>query len=53
VRLHREKIRRAKTQLQLNLTTVVKHNKKCFYKYVNNKRKVKENLDPLSDVEGN
>jgi len=53
VRLHREKIRRPKARLELSLATVVKDNKKWFYRYINNKRRAKENLDPLSDVEGN
>ncbi|GAB0209753.1 hypothetical protein GRJ2_003441000 [Grus japonensis] len=41
VRLCREKIRRAKAQLELNLATVIKDNKKCFYKYISNKRRTK------------
>ncbi|KAK4820464.1 hypothetical protein QYF61_027746, partial [Mycteria americana] len=53
VRLCREKIRRAKAQLELNLATALKDNKKCFYKYISNKRRAKENLHPLLDVEGN
>ena len=35
-----EKIRRAKAQLELNLATAVKDNKKCFYNYTNNKRRI-------------
>ncbi|KAK4816427.1 hypothetical protein QYF61_016863 [Mycteria americana] len=46
----REKIRKAKAQLELNLATVVRDNKKWFYKYINNKRRAKENLPPLLDV---
>ncbi|KAK4825741.1 hypothetical protein QYF61_002180 [Mycteria americana] len=53
VRLCREKIRRAKTQLELNLATAVKDNKKYFYKYISNKRRTKENLHPLLDAGGN
>ena len=53
VRLHREKIRRAKAQLELNLATALKDIKKCFYKYINNKRRAKENLHPLLDAGGN
>lgn len=30
----------------------MKYNKKCFYKYINNKRRAKENLHSLLDVEG-
>ncbi|KAK4824299.1 LOW QUALITY PROTEIN: hypothetical protein QYF61_013044 [Mycteria americana] len=51
--LCRKKIRRAKTQLELNLATAVKDNKKCFYKYISNKRRAKENLHPLRDAGGN
>ena len=50
VRLCREKVRRAKAQLVLNLATAVKNNKKGFYKYISNKRRAKENLHPLLDV---
>ena len=50
VRLCREKIRRAKAQLELNLATAIKDNKKCFYKYISNKRRAKENLHPLLDA---
>ncbi|KAK4826215.1 hypothetical protein QYF61_006159 [Mycteria americana] len=46
----REKIRKAKAQLELNLATVVRDNKKCFYKYINNKKRAKENLPPLLDA---
>ncbi|GAB0186782.1 hypothetical protein GRJ2_001143500 [Grus japonensis] len=53
VRLCREKIRRAKVQLELNLATVIKDNKKCFYKYITNKRRTKENIHPLLDARGN
>ncbi|KAK4805322.1 hypothetical protein QYF61_018185 [Mycteria americana] len=53
VRLCRDKIRRAKVKLELNLASAVKDNKKCFYKYINNKRRAKENLHPLLDAGGN
>ncbi|KAK4806350.1 hypothetical protein QYF61_017219 [Mycteria americana] len=53
MRLCREKSRRAKAQLELNLATAIKDNKKCFYKYISNKRRAKENLHPLSDAGGN
>ncbi|NXF52143.1 AP3B1 protein, partial [Oceanites oceanicus] len=44
-----EEIIRAKAQLELNLATAIKDNKKCFYKYIGNKRS-KENLHPLLDA---
>ncbi|KAK4826389.1 LOW QUALITY PROTEIN: hypothetical protein QYF61_008060, partial [Mycteria americana] len=53
MKLCREKIRRAKAQLEPNLATAIKDNKKYFYKYISNKRKAKENLHPLLDAGGN
>ncbi|KFQ28363.1 hypothetical protein N332_04074, partial [Mesitornis unicolor] len=50
MRLCREKIRRAKVQLELNLASAVKDNKN---RYTGNKRRTKESLPPLVDVEGN
>ncbi|KAK4828050.1 hypothetical protein QYF61_023088 [Mycteria americana] len=52
-RLCREKIRRAKAELELNLATAVKDNKKYFFKYISSKRRAKENLQPLVDGGGN
>jgi len=31
----------------------VKDNNKYFYKYINNKRRARDNLHPLLDIEGN
>jgi len=53
VRSCRVQIRKAKTQLELRLATVVRDNKKWFYKYVNSKKRAKENLHPLLDARGN
>jgi len=53
IRSCREEIRKAKVQLELRLATAVRNNKKCFYKRINNKKRAKENLHPLSDAEGN
>ena len=53
MRLCSKKIRRAKAQLELNMVTAEKDNKKCFCKYISNKRRAKENLHPLLDVGGN
>ena len=53
VRLCREEIRKAKAQLELRLATVVRDNKKCFYKYISNKKRAKQSLHPLLDVRGN
>ncbi|KAK4826721.1 hypothetical protein QYF61_010974 [Mycteria americana] len=52
-RLCREKIRRAKAELELNLATAIKDNKKYFFKYISSKRRAKENLQPLLDGGGN
>ncbi|KAK4821664.1 hypothetical protein QYF61_027132 [Mycteria americana] len=52
-RLCREKIRRAKTELELNLAAAVKDNKKHFFKCISSKRRAKENLQPLVDGGGN
>lgn len=35
------------------MATVVKDNQNCFFKYINNKIRAKENLYPLFDVGGN
>jgi len=44
VRSYREEIRKAKAQLELRLATIVRDNKKIFYKYINNKKRDKESL---------
>ncbi|KAF1595969.1 UNVERIFIED_CONTAM: hypothetical protein FQV16_0016447, partial [Eudyptes robustus] len=53
VRSCREEMRKAKAQLECNLAAVVRDNKKCFYKYINDKKRAKENLHPLLDAGGN
>lgn len=52
MRLCREKTRRAKAQLELDLNTGEKDHKKCFCKYISNKM-ANENLHPLLHAEGN
>lgn len=47
MRLSREDIRRAKAQLELYLATAIKANKKCFCRYISNRRRAKENVHPL------
>ena len=44
VKMCREKTRKAKAQLELNLASRVKKNKTLFYKYINSKRRTRENL---------
>lgn len=48
-----EKTGKENAQLELNLATELKENKKHFYKYINSNRKAKENLHPLPDAAGN
>lgn len=45
--LCRKKIRRTKDELEFNLPAAIKDNKTCFYQYISNKRRSKENLHPL------
>ncbi|GAB0206625.1 mitochondrial enolase superfamily member 1 [Grus japonensis] len=45
----REKIHVAKAQLELKLASTVGDNKKGFFKYVNNKRRNRENIGSLPD----
>ncbi|KAK0674966.1 LIN1 transcriptase, partial [Pygoscelis papua] len=53
VRSCREEMRKAKAQLERNLAAVVRDNKKSFYKYINDKKRAKENLHSLLDAGGN
>lgn len=39
--------RQAKAPLELNLVKELKDNKKGIFKYVDSKRKIRENMDPL------
>jgi len=52
-RLCREKSRRVKAQLEINLATAVKDNFKSSCKHISNKRRAKENLHPLLHEGGN
>ncbi|CAM4584956.1 unnamed protein product [Lepidochelys kempii] len=49
----RSEIRKAKSHLELQLARDVKSNKKDFFSYVSNKKKVKESLGPLLNEGGN
>jgi len=46
VQLYRDEDRKAKAQLELNLARDARNNKKHFYRYVSQKRKVKESMPP-------
>ncbi|KAK4819465.1 hypothetical protein QYF61_004691 [Mycteria americana] len=45
-------VRKAKAQPELNLARDAKNNKKGFYRYINQKRKVKESVPPLMNENG-
>ncbi|CAM5143904.1 unnamed protein product [Eretmochelys imbricata] len=49
----RREIRKAKSHLELQLARDVKSNKKGFFRYVSNKKKVKESVGPLLNEGGN
>ncbi|KFP18135.1 hypothetical protein Z169_02708, partial [Egretta garzetta] len=51
-RLCRDGVRKAKVQLELNLARDAKNNKKGFYRYVSQKRMVKESIPPLMSETG-
>jgi len=44
-------VRKIKVQMELNLARDAENNKKGFYKYVNQKRKVKESVPPAHEQE--
>ncbi|XP_068520926.1 uncharacterized protein [Anas acuta] len=48
----RDGIRKAKALTELNLARDAKNNKKGFYKYIGQKRKTKESVPPLKNVDG-
>ena len=45
--MYGDEVRRAKVRLELNLAKDAKNNKKSFYRYVSQKKKVKERVLPL------
>ena len=51
-RLCRDGIRKAKACLEINLARNAKKNKKGFYRYLNQKRKVQEGIPPLVSNKG-
>lgn len=53
LRLWRQKIRKEKAQLELDMATTVKYNKTCLYKCINNKRRAEGNVRPLLAMKGN
>ncbi|KAG6935691.1 hypothetical protein G0U57_014642, partial [Chelydra serpentina] len=49
----RSEIRKAKSQLELQLARDVKSNKKSFYRYVSNKEEARKSVGPLLNWGGN
>ncbi|KAK4817803.1 hypothetical protein QYF61_027854 [Mycteria americana] len=49
---NRDGVRKAKAQLELNMARDAKNSKKGFYRYVSQKRKVKESIPPLMSKTG-
>lgn len=47
VQAYRDGVRKANAYLELNLERDVKGNKKNFLRYINSKRKIRENVGPL------
>ncbi|GAB0204992.1 hypothetical protein GRJ2_002964800 [Grus japonensis] len=52
VQAARDQVRKAKALIELNLARDVKDNKKSFYRYVSDKRRTRENVDPLQNEMG-
>lgn len=52
IRVRKNSIKKAKAYLELNLTKVVKYDKKGFFKNINNKIISRENVGPLLNGKG-
>jgi len=52
VRVCRDRIRKAKAQMELNMARDVKYKKKGLYRYIGRKRQAKESVPPLMKVNG-
>ncbi|GAB0182634.1 mitochondrial enolase superfamily member 1 [Grus japonensis] len=52
VQAAREQVRKAKALIELNLARDAKDNKKSFYRYVSDKRRMRENVGPLQNETG-
>ena len=52
VRVCRDRIRKAKVQMELNLVRDVKDSKKGFYRYIDRKRQAKESVPHLMKGNG-
>ena len=52
VRVCRDRMRKAKVQMELNLARDMKDNKKGFYRYIGKKEQTKESVPPLMKGNG-
>ncbi|GAB0180274.1 mitochondrial enolase superfamily member 1 [Grus japonensis] len=52
IRAAREQVRKAKALIEISLARDVKDNKKSFYRYVSDKRRMRENVGPLRNETG-
>ncbi|KFV02204.1 hypothetical protein N339_05970, partial [Pterocles gutturalis] len=52
VQMCRDRIRKAKAQMELNLARDVKNSKKVFYRYMGRSRRAKESVPPLINKKG-
>ncbi|GAB0204721.1 hypothetical protein GRJ2_002937700 [Grus japonensis] len=52
VRAARDQVRKAKALIEISLARDVKDNKKSFYRYISDKRKMRENVSPLQKETG-
>ncbi|GAB0185748.1 mitochondrial enolase superfamily member 1 [Grus japonensis] len=52
VQAAREQVRKAKALIEISLARDVKNNKKSFYRYVSDKRRMRENVGPLRNEMG-
>ncbi|GAB0204697.1 mitochondrial enolase superfamily member 1 [Grus japonensis] len=48
----REQVRKAKALIEISLARDIKDNKKSFYRYVSDKRRMRENVGPLQNETG-
>ena len=52
VRMCRDKMRKAKAQMELNLARDARNNTKGFYRYIGMRRQMKEGIPPLIKQDG-
>ncbi|GAB0203579.1 mitochondrial enolase superfamily member 1 [Grus japonensis] len=52
IRAARDQVRKAKALIEISLAREVKDNQKSFYRYVSDKRRMRENMGPLQNETG-